>query len=152
MVRSGAVLEVSLIAALLGSALPSGAPAYLDNLRYAWSLRPMSMEERKAALFAPWYAEATALARSVPADSAIDFVMVKPGARDIAVLAGAVLQPRDVRFFDGCDSWRSRKRAAFLHDDRAVNAAPGPAPAPAAVAVVVDAEAVPQFRVVAIPR
>ncbi len=137
---------------ILAAVVPFGVRAHFETLREALSMRSMSMEQRKATMFAPWYAEVTALDRAVPRDSAIDFVMLKPGARDIAVLAGAILQPRDVRFFDGWDAWRARRRAAFMHDAHAVNAAPGPPPAPAPVVIAVDAEAAPQFRVVAQPR
>lgn len=144
-------LHLPFLLLFAASIVPYALPAYRDGLRQAAELRPQPMEERKAMLFAPWYAEAVELGRRVPRHGSIDFVMVTPNARDIAVLAGAVLQPRDVRFFDGWDAWRTRTRARFLHDERAANAAAGPPPAPSDVVVAVDPAATPQFRVVS-PR
>ena len=141
-----------MIATLLISTLWYGIPSYLKGMGLAAALRHMSMSERKVVLFSPWYAEAVALRDAIPVHYAIDFVMQSANARDISVLAGAVLAPRDVRFFDSWESWRSRRRAKFLHDDRAVNAAPGPPPSPADVVILVDPAATPQFRVVMASR
>jgi len=151
MVRTRSVLKITLIVACLAMSVPYGIPVYVDRLRLAWALRQLSMDERKVVLFAPWYQEAVALDHELPAGSTVDFVMAKPAARDIAVLGGAVLQPRDVRFFDGWEAWRLRRRAAFLRDDLAVNAASGPPPTPAATVVLVDAEVIPRFRVIRVP-
>jgi hypothetical protein len=136
----------------LASILPYAYPRYREVLSIASALRPLAIEERKRTLFGPWYAEAAFLHETVPADGAIDFVMLTPSARDIAVLAGAVLQPRDVRYFDGWESWESRTRATFLHDARAANAAPGPPPPIAPIVVAVDPAAIPHFRIVRAPQ
>jgi len=129
------------IALFLGTILPYGAPRYVAALREARGLARLPMEQRRAELFGNWYADALRLQREVPSTKSIDFVMLTPAARDVAVLAGATLQPRDCRYFDGWDAWRARRRAEFLHDARAANAVPGPPPGPADVVVVVDAAA-----------
>jgi hypothetical protein len=136
-----------LTGAFLSVIIP-GVLSHVDRLRLARSLRHMTMIERKTALLAPWYGQSLALRTAVPEEGAVDFVMARPAARDFAVLAGAVMHPRDVRFFDGWPAWRERRRADFVHDARAVNAAPGPAPGAAAVVVLIDPEATPQFRVI----
>jgi hypothetical protein len=136
------MLRRGLLAALfLGTIVPYGAPRYLAVLREARALRPLTMEQRRAELFGNWYADAVRMQAEVPPSASIDFVMLTPAARDVAVLAGATLQPRDCRYFDGWDAWRARRRFAFLQDARAANAAPGPPPGSADVVVVVDANA-----------
>ena len=129
------------IALFLGTIVPFGAPRYLAVLREARGLAKLPMKQRRVELFGNWYADAVRLQREVSPTKSIDFVMLTPAACDVAVLAGAVLQPRDCRYFDGWDAWRARRRAEFLHDARAANAVPGPPPGPAAVVVVVDAAA-----------
>jgi len=130
------------IALFLATIVPYGAPRYLGALREARGLAKLPMAQRRAELFGTWYADTLRLQAAVPRTASIDFVMLTPAARDVAVLAGATLQPRDCRFFDGWDAWRARRRFAFLQDARAANAAPGPPPGPADAVVVVDASAV----------
>jgi len=96
------------------------------------------MSERRPALFGSWFRSVERLRDATPDDATIDIVMLSPAGRDLAVLSGAVLQPRDCRFFDGWDAWKRRERADFLHDDRAANAAPGPPPGPAAFVIAID--------------
>ena len=127
------------IALFLGTIVPFGAPRYLAVLREVRGLARLPMERRRVELFGNWYADAVRLQREVSPTKSIDFVMLTPAARDVAVLAGAALQPRDCRYFDGWDAWRARRHAEFLHDARAANAVAGPPPAPADVVVVVDA-------------
>jgi len=129
------------IALFLGTIVPFGAPRYLAMLREVRGLARLPMEQRRVELFGNWYADAVRLQGEVSPTKSIDFVMLTPAARDVAVLAGATLQPRDCRYFDGWDAWRARRRAEFLHDARAANAVPGPPPGPADVVVVVDAAA-----------
>jgi hypothetical protein len=111
-----------------------------------------TIEERRLKQYGSWYASAQQLRGTTPADATIDFVMVTPAARDIAVLAGSELQPRDVRFFEGWDAWKRRKRADFLLDERAANAAPGPLPGPARFIVAVDPSSDPPLRIVRPPQ
>jgi hypothetical protein len=85
---------------------------------------------RAAASFTP---PAASLADRIPPAATVDIVMLGPGARESAVFLGAELAPRDVRFFDGWEAWRARRRAVFMNDPRAANAAPGPPPGPATV-------------------
>lgn len=129
------------IALFLATIVPYGAPRYAATLRLARDLAKRPMEERRAELFGGWYADAMRLRAETPPNASIDFVMLTPAARDAAILAGAALQPRDCRYFDGWEAWRARRRAEFVHDARAVNAPPGPPPGPADVVVAVDAAA-----------
>lgn len=138
----------ALIAALVGASLWYGSPGLYSILRLSASLAQKTPEERRASLFAPWYAEVVDLRNDVPRHASIDLVMISPRTRDVAVLAGPLLQPRDVRYFDGFADWQARRRAVFLHDDKAANAIPGPPPGPADVTVVVDVDSTPMFRVV----
>ena len=137
-----------LLAAFFLPILRYAIPAHRDLVRLAMQLAPLPMEERERALFGPWYAQAEEIRASVPQHASIDFVLLRPEARDLAVLAGALMYPRDARYFDGWDAWRARRRAEFMNDSRAVNAAPGPPPPPAPFVVVADPAATPQLRLV----
>jgi hypothetical protein len=77
----------------------------------------------------------------VPRGGTVDIVMLTPGARERAVFLGADLHPRDVRFFEGWEAWRARRRAIFMHDARAVNAPPGPPPGPPHLVVEIGEKA-----------
>ena len=119
---------------VIGSVI-AGAPRLLDLARLTRDMaRLRTFEERRERLFGPWYSQVKRL-RAPPT---VDFIMLKPAARDIAVLSAAELYPRDVRFFDGWEAWKQRKRAEFLHDPRAVNAPPGSKPGPARLVVVIE--------------
>jgi hypothetical protein len=85
----------------------------------------LASSARAAANFEP---PGPSLAQRIPRTATVDIVMLSPRARESAVFLGAELAPRDVRFFDGWEAWRARRRAAFMNDPRAVNAAPGPPP------------------------
>ncbi|HEV2721561.1 MAG TPA: hypothetical protein VG323_16180 [Thermoanaerobaculia bacterium] len=134
-------LRALFVGGFVATIVPYGAPRYAATLRLARDLARLPMEQRRAELFGGWYADAMTLRRETPPTASIDFVMLTPAARDAAILAGAALQPRDCRYFDGWEAWRVRRRAEFVHDARAVNAAPGPPPGPADVVVAVDAAA-----------
>lgn len=138
----------ALIAALVGASLWVGFPELFSILRLSASLAQKTPEERRASLFAPWYADVVRLRNDVPRHASIDLVMISPRARDVAVLAGPLLQPRDVRYFDGFADWQARRRAVFLLGDKAANAVPGPPPGPADVTVMVDPGSTPVFVVV----
>lgn len=136
-----------LLIVVIGSSVWNGARRQWESVRFASQLRTHSMEERRAILFAPWYAEVTSLAATLPESASVDVVMLTPQARDVAVLAGPLLQPRDVRYFDGRGAWLRRERARFLHDDKASNAIPGPPPGAAAVTLSIDPAGTPMIRV-----
>lgn len=118
-----------------------------DEARRAWALRGETDEVRRRVVLGSWHAVVEEVRGRVPESGAIDFVMVTPEGRDVAVFAGAALAPRDCRYFDGWDDWRARRRAVFFHDDRAANAAPGPAPGEADLVVVVDGRIDPPLRI-----
>jgi hypothetical protein len=140
-------MRVALLVLLVASSLFAGAKRLVDTGRLALDLARLDdLETRRATLFGPWYVAVQQLRREIPANATVDFVMVRPDARDIAVLGAAELQPRDVRLFDGWEAWQRRTRAELLHDARAANAVPGLLPAPARYVVVVDPSAVPPLR------
>lgn len=142
-------MRLALLVLLAAGTVAAGARRIGDTARLARELaRLPDLEARRTQLFGPWYAAVADLRRAIPADAAIDFVMLRPEARDIAVLGAAELQPRDVRLFDGWEAWRARRRATLLHDARAANAVPGPPPAPAQFVVAVDPAATPPLRIV----
>jgi hypothetical protein len=100
---------------------------------------------RRATIFG-WQSKiADEVAARTGPDDPVDLVMADPGARDLAVFAGAFLAPRPVRFFDGIEAWRRRERAMFLHDDRAANAPDRHPPGPAALTMVIDTHRDPPF-------
>ena len=140
-------VRVAILALLLAGTMVAGAKRLGDTARLAYNLRALpDLEARRTQLFGPWYAAVQQLRRGIPANASVDFVMVRPEARDIAVLAAAELQPRDVRLFDSWNAWIERRRAVLLHDARAANAVPGPLPRPAQFVVVVDPAADPPLR------
>lgn len=138
--------RITFLAAVVLSSIGYGARDYYSLGRIARDLQPLTMEQRRTTLFAPWYAEVAAIRSGLPVASSIDFVMLTPQARDVAVLAGPLLQPRDVRYFDGWEAWRRRERARFFHDDKATNAIPGPPPAAADVTLSIDPAGTPIFQ------
>jgi len=141
-----------ILALLLAGSVFAGARRLTGTARLARDLRTLpDVEARRTRLFGGWYAAAAQLRRDTPPDAAIDFVMVRPEARDIAVLGAAELQPRDVRLFDGWDAWKQRTRAVLLHDARAANAVAGPPPSAARFVVVVDPAADPPLRLLPSP-
>ena len=132
---------------IVATSIAAGGPRLYDTARLAVQLaRVDGLEARRALLFGDWYRHVQRLRDATPPGATIDFVMVRPEARDIAVLGAAELQPRDVRLFDGWEAWRARKRAELLRDARAANAVPGPPPSPARLVVVVDPAAPEPFR------
>jgi hypothetical protein len=136
-----------LLILLVATSLLAGAKRLGDTARLARELGKLdTLEERRARLFGNWYVAMQQLRHATPNDATIDFVMLHAEGRDIAVLAAAELQPRDVRLFDGWDAWKRRSRAELLHDARAANAAPGPLPGPAQFVVAVDPTHEPPLR------
>ena len=140
-------MRVALLVLIVASSVFAGAKRYYETARLAVQMaRLPDLETRRRVLFGHWYECVQRLRAATPANATIDFVMVRPEARDIAVLGAAELQPRDVRLFDGWDAWRQRRRAVLLHADRAANAVAGPPPSPAQFVVVVDPQAPEPFR------
>jgi hypothetical protein len=140
-------VRVAILALLMASMIYAGGQRLSGTARLAYDLRQLpDLEARRVRCFGNWYVAAAHLRDHTPVNATIDFVMVRPEARDIAVLAAAELQPRDVRLFDGWDAWKQRRRAILLHDARAANAVPGPPPAPAQFVVAVDPAVEPPLR------
>jgi hypothetical protein len=140
-------MRIALVALIVASTIAAGAKRLYDTAQLAVQLaRVPDLEGRRRVLFGPWYEGVQRLRRATPANATIDFVMLRPEARDIAILGAAELQPRDVRLFDGWDAWKQRRRAELLHDARAANAAPGPPPPRARFVVAVDPSAPEPFR------
>ena len=138
--------SAALVILLAGSAIWYGAPWLFGVVRLARDLAPLSMNARREAIFGAWYGQATQIRASVPRGAVVDLVMVKPKARDLAVLAGAVLQPCVCQYFDGWTAWRARQRAAFIHDPRAANAPPSVPVQPARIVIAVDPDGTPQLQ------
>lgn len=140
-------MRVALLVLIVASSVFAGAKRYYETARLAAQMaRLPDLETRRRVLFGHWYEGVQRLRAATPSNATIDFVMVRPEARDIAVLGAAELQPRDVRLFDGWDAWKQRRRAVLLHDDRAANAVAGPPPSPAQFVVAVDPQAPEPFR------
>lgn len=140
-------MRLALIVLIVASSVVSGARRLYDVAHLAVQLaRQPDLDTRRRVLFGPWFEGVQRLARETPPSATIDFVMLRPEARDIAVLGAAELQPRDVRLFDGWEAWKQRKRAELLHDTRAANAAPGPPPSRARLVVTVDPSLPEPFR------
>lgn len=140
-------MRAAVLFLLVASTILAGGKRLVDTGRLAFELARLDdLEARRATMFGPWYVAVQHLRSEIPPDATVDFVMLRPDARDIAVLGAAELQPRDVRLFDGWEAWRHRTRAELLHDARAANAAPGPPPAVAQFVVVVDPGAYPPLR------
>ena len=140
-------MRAAVLILFVASTAFAGAKRLLDTGRLARDLARLdNVETRRATLFGPWYIAVQQLRRQLPPDATVDFILLRPEARDIAVLGAAELQPRDVRLFDGWDAWRARTRAELLHDARAANAVPGLATPPAQFVVIVDPGANPPLR------
>lgn len=104
-----------------------------EDFRSAADLRGRAWSARQRAVYGDWYAVVQRVAATTPNNARVDVVMLTPDAWGIAVFTAAALTPRSTAVFLGEDAWRRRERAAFMHDARAVNAAPGPPPAKADV-------------------
>lgn len=145
-------MRVVAIVLFVASMIIAGAPRLREVLRDANALAPLTFESRRARWFGKWYPAVAQLRNDIPETATVDFVLLRPEARDIAVLGAAELQPRDVRLFDGWDAWRKRERAILLHDDRAANAVAGAPPGVAQYVVIVDPQIEPPLRRVEAPR
>ncbi len=140
-------MRITILVLLVATTIFAGAKRLVETMRTAKALAGVeTLEARRAMLFGAWYPAIGQLKRETPPNATIDFVMLRPEARDIAVLGAAELQPRDVRLFDGWEAWRARRRAILLHDDRAANAVPGAPPTVAQFVVVVDPASAPPLR------
>lgn len=118
-----------------------------EQLGQALAMRGESPEARRRIAFGPWHGVVEEVRRRVAESGSVDFVLLTPEGRDVAVFAGAALAPRDCRYFDGWDDWRARRRAIFFHDARAANAPAGPPPGAASLVVVVDGRLDPPLRI-----
>jgi len=131
-------MRLALAVAFLAVTIVAGAPRLYETATLAYHLaRVPDLETRRLTVFGPWYAGVQRLRRETPPDATIDFVLLRPEARGIAVLAATELLPRDVRLFEGWEAWKRRERATLLRDARAANAVGSP-PGPAQFVVTVD--------------
>jgi hypothetical protein len=140
-------VRVAILVLLVLSIVVGGGKRLYETGRFAFQIaHEADLEKRRRIVFGGWYEGVQRLRRDTPPDASIDFVMLRPDARDLAVLAAAELQPRDVRLFDGWTAWKQRRRAALLHDRKAANAASASPPSPAQIVVVIDPAAEEPFR------
>lgn len=136
----------TLVALLLAPGIRWTLPRLGDAAGAAMRVHRLDADARRAALLGDWYSSVQGLRRTVPENAAVDIVMLTPAARDIAVLAGTALFPRDCRFFDGWDAWQRRSPAIFIHDARAVNAPAGAKPPRGDVLLTADPQRRPPLR------
>ena len=137
-----------LLVVVAAPAIPKTIRALTNGARIARELRSLPPDVRMRAIFGWQHVIAQDVTRRAGPGDAVDFVMTVPEARDLAVLTAPFLAPRPIRFFDSMETWRSRKRADFFHDDQAANAPNRSAPAPAAVTVVIDPRLDPPYSIV----
>jgi hypothetical protein len=146
-------VRIVILAAVVASTVYAGAPRLMETAQLALTMpRFRDVDARRAILFGSWYRAVRQIDGVAPRDASIDFVLLRPEARDIAVLGAAELQPRDVRLFDGWDGWKQRKRTILIHGERAANAVVGPPPLPAPFVVAVDPNAEPPLKLTEPPR
>lgn len=146
-VRVRELIVAAILTVIFLPAAVTSSRQLVTRARFAASLAPLPKAERQRAVYGPAYGMAEEIRRRAGDSDAVDFVMLTPEARDLAVFTGALVAPRPVRFFLGEDAWRRRERATFFHDARAANAPPGAPPGRAAVVVLVDPRATPPMRV-----
>ena len=128
---------------IVAPAVPATMRALTQRARDARYLRSLPPNERARAIFG-W---PEVIAREVQGARSIDFVMTSDNERDLAVFTGALLAPREIRYFSGMDAWRRRERAIFFRDNTSANA-PNPAPPSRAdVTVVLDQRREPPYFV-----
>lgn len=122
-------------------AVPMSVRALAQRARAARDLRSLTPDERSRAIFG-W---PFVIAREVASAKSVDLVMTSGDERDLAVFTGALLAPREIRYFSGMEAWRLRQRAIFFHDSTSANA-PNIAPPPRAdVTVVLDQRREPPY-------
>lgn len=126
---------------VLAPAVPTSVRALVQRARDARHLRSLPPDQRARAIFG-W---PCVIAREVAGAKSVDLVMTSNHERDLAVFTGALLAPREIRYFSGMDAWRLRQRAIFFHDDTSANA-PNQVPPPRAdVTVVLDQRRDPPY-------
>jgi len=135
------------LVALLSVPVPTTVRGMREQFDRTVAMRGESAEARRRITLGSWYVTIAEVRHLVPASGSVDFVMLTPEGRDVAVFAGAALAPRDCRFFSGWEDWRARRRATFFHDERAANAPQGPPPGAASCVVLVDGHLDPPLRI-----
>lgn len=139
------IVVVVLLVIVAAPAIPTTVRALTNGARTAHEIRSLPAEVRMRAIFGWQHVIAQDVAARVGRHESVDFVMATPEARDLAVLTAPFLAPRPIRFFDGMEAWRTRKRAIFFHDDQSANAPNRSAPDSAAVTVVLDPRRDPPY-------
>ena len=146
--RRHRIVVVVLLVIVAAPAIPTTVRALMNRARTAYEIRSLPADVRMRAIFGWQHTIAQAVAARVGRHDSVDFVMATPEARDLAVLTAAFLAPRPIRFFDGMDAWRARRRAIFFHDEQSANAPNRSAPDPAALTVVLDPRRDPPYFIV----
>lgn len=126
---------------IVAPTVPTSVRALAQRGRAARELRSLPPDVRARAIFG-W---PVVIAREVSAANSIDLVMTSGDERDLAVFTGALLAPREVRYFAGMEAWRLRQRAIFFHDSSSANAPTTEPPPRAAVTVVLDQRREPPY-------
>jgi hypothetical protein len=146
MTRRRWIVGIALLVTLAPAA-PETMRALTNQARAAHALRVLPREQRSQVIFAWQYTIARELRSRTGPEDAIDIIMAVPESRDLAVFAAGFLAPRPIRFFDGTDAWKQRRRAVFFHDDLAANAPNRALPGKAAVTVILDPRKEPPYRI-----
>src|SRR5688572_28992471 len=98
--RVAGFLSVLTIAACVLPAAPSTIRELASRARFATALLPASEAERRVMVLGWPHRIATEL-QKLDSREPIDFVMLDPAARDLAVFTAALVAPRPARLFDG---------------------------------------------------
>ena len=140
--RVGGFLAVLTIAACVLPAAPASIRELTSRVSLATTFLPMSEADRRLALLG-WPERIARELTKLGSHEPIDFVILDPGARDLAVFTAARVAPRPSRLFEGRQAFEQRKPAILFRDDRAANAVPGPPSIKARTVVVVDSRREP---------
>ncbi|HYC60009.1 MAG TPA: hypothetical protein VEK79_10650 [Thermoanaerobaculia bacterium] len=128
---------------IVAPAVPTSVRSLAQRARAAHDLRALPPDVRERAIFG-W---PVVIAREVAGAHSVDLVMTSASERDLAVFTGALLAPREIRYFAGMDAWRLRQRAIFFHDSSSANAPNPLPPGRAAVTVVLDQRREPPYSI-----
>ena len=143
MSRSRRIVVAIAFLLIVAPAVPTSVRALAQRARAARELRSLPPDVRARAIFG-W---PVVIAREVAAADSIDLVMTSDSERDLAVFTGALLAPREIRYFAGMEAWRLRQRAIFFHDSSSANAPNVVPPGRAAVTVVLDQRREPPYTI-----
>lgn len=140
--RVAGFLSVLTIAACVLPAAPATIRELAARARFATALLPASEAERRVMVLG-WPERIGSELQKLDSNEPVDFVMLDPDARDLAVFTAARIAPRPVRLFEGRAAWEQRTPALLFRDDRAANAVPAPPTSKAATIVFIDSRRQP---------